>query len=132
MVGKPSQSDRITGLVRWIARILGTAAAVFWVLALTASAIGEASQGLFKFTLVGLVLGSLNLMAAIGAVLAWKTERTGGIILTLAGIGLFIFALVEADFNKLFAALISGAPFLVAGILYLVAWRRSTEASGSP
>jgi hypothetical protein len=91
----------------------------------------EVSREIFEFSLVGFVLGSLNLMAAIGAIIAWRREKIGGVILTLAGIGLSILALVEAGHNKLFATLISGAPFLLAGVLIIVAWLRTEQASDS-
>ena len=90
---------------RWIARGLGTLAGAWWLLAV-------------------LVIANVA-----GVALAWWRERLGGAILALAGAALCLFAYVTAGHNKGFAVLVSGAPFTVSGVLFLVSSERAKTPS---
>ena len=104
------------------ALVLGTLAAVFWSLTLTISAIGEIAQGEFQWSLEGLLLAVLALAAVLSVAIAWRREKTGGIALVASGLAFITFGYLSAGHNKAFAMLISGGPFLVAGILFLASW----------
>jgi hypothetical protein len=58
--------------------------------------------------------------------LGWIARGLG----TLAGAALCVFAYLTAGHNQGFAVLVSGAPFLLAGILLLVSSKRA-NGSGS-
>jgi hypothetical protein len=103
--------------VRWIARGLGGFLVLTWLLILGLSAIGDeqalAGEGLLLLVLV--LTGCL----AIG--LAWRRERLGGGLLVLDGLLLSAFAYFSAGHNRGFSILVSGAPFVVCGALFLMA-----------
>jgi hypothetical protein len=106
----------MTKILRWIARILGTLIVLFWLIVALAYGTGEPSeQGTEDIIMAILVLGT-----SIGILLAWKFERIGGIITLLFGIAHSIFALFASGHNHAFAMLISGGPFIVIGILFLI------------
>lgn len=113
--------------IRWIARILGSLAAVFWVLALGSSLIYELTTGIFQISVEGATLGALVAVSALGVALAWRWEKIGGALLTISGVALAVFAWITAGHNRLFAVAISGLPFLIAGLLFLAAWRSESE-----
>ena len=62
--------DRAAKWMRWAARGIGTLAAVFWPLALLASAIGEMVGGEFERSLEGAMLAALVIVAVVGVVIA--------------------------------------------------------------
>lgn len=116
--------DRATKWMHWVARGIGTLAAVFWPLALLASAIGEMIGGEFERSLEGAMLAALVIVAVVGVIIAWRREVIGGAIAVIAGVALCIFAYVTAGFNQGFAMAVSGGPFLLAGALFLASgWR---------
>lgn len=120
-----NQYDRTTKILRWIARILGTLIVLFWLVVALAYGTGEPSeQGLEDIIMTILVVGT-----TIGILLAWKLERIGGIITLLFGIAHSIFALFASGHNHAFAMLISGGPFIVIGILFVIVSARSTRVS---
>jgi len=116
--------DRAAKWVRRIARGIGTLAAVFWPLALLASAIAETLGGALAGAREGAMLAALVIVAVVGVVIAWRREAIGGAIAVIAGVALCIFAYVTAGFNQGFAMAVSGGPFLLAGVLFLASrWR---------
>jgi len=60
---------------------------------------------------------------------SWKNLSVGGVLTTGSGLALSIFASFSSGHNHLTAALISGFPFLLAGILitFSVGWKKSQE-----
>ena len=108
---------------RWIGLGLGTLAGAVWAFVLIASLIGGPDPHAVEGAAVeGTALTVLALACLAGVGLAWWRARLGGAVLVVAGLALCIFAAVSAGRNRWSAVLISGAPFLVAGVL-LVASR---------
>ena len=116
--------------VRWIARGIGTLASAFWLFALGANGISDALSGRGAPSLEGIGLGSLVVLSVVGVALAWRRERLGGAVASVGGIALCIFAFFSAGHNKGYAMLVSGGPFLVAGLLFL-AYAQSSGHSKS-
>ena len=69
----------------------------------------------------------LGVAAVVGVIIAWSREKIGGTVVLIGAIALSTFGYITAGFNKLFAMLVAGGPFLVAGILFLTSWRRSRK-----
>lgn len=107
--------------VRRVARGLGTLAAAWWLFVGAA----EAIVGREPWTLEGAQLGVLIVANGAGVALAWWRERIGGTVLVVAGAALCLFAYLTAGHNKGLAVLVSGAPFLLAGVLILAGRRLS-------
>lgn len=125
MASTQQATDSKTKWMRWIARGIGSLAGAFWLLSLIASLIAEVMGGYTTWSLEGTMLGGLVTFAALGVLIAWRREGSGGMIVLIGAIALCTFAYVTAGHNKVFAMLISGGPFLVAGVLFLACWRRS-------
>ena len=113
-------SNELSGWVRWIARGLGSLAAVWWLFIGVAETISPHSPRSAE----GAILGALVTCAVLGVLAAWWKERIGGLVLVLAGSALCVFAYLTAGHNKLLAVLVSGGPFLAAGILFLLCGSR--------
>ena len=73
----------------------------------------------------GIILGVLVVIGITGIVIAWRKEKIGGTIVTIAAIALGVFAFITAGRMKIFAVLVAGGPFLVSGILFLTSSRRN-------
>jgi hypothetical protein len=115
--------NRTARIIIWIARILGSVAGAFWALSLIASTILEIGTPVTIGVMIeGFILGGLVAVILAGVIIAWWNEKTGGIIITAAAAALCIFSYIDAGHNKIFAMLISGFPFLISGILFLIGW----------
>ena len=117
------------GLVaRWIGLGLGTLTGAVWAFVLIASLIGGPDPHAVEGAAVeGTVLTVLALACLLGVGLAWWRARLGGAVLTVAALALCIFAAVTAGQRQWATVLISGAPFLVAGVLLVVSRARAAE-----
>ena len=124
-----AQDRKATRAIRLASRVIGSMAAALWIFVIIASVFEEeAGDG----GLVGWVLGGLVLVGAAGVVVAYVNERLGAVILLAAGAALAVFAFVTAGRNHLLAFGVSGAPFLVAGGLALIASWREVREEGVP
>jgi len=117
-------SNRKVKWIRWAARIFGIIVAGFWVLSLVASSIAEFGTPII---LEGIILGALVVINTAGVIIAWRREKVGGIIIVAGAMMLSIFAYISAGHNKIFAVLVSGFPFLISGIIFLVSWWMSMK-----
>lgn len=106
--------------VIWAARIIGLAATLMWTFVLVASAIDEGIDG---FQGEGAILAGLILIAVTGVLTAFFNEEFGGTFTLVAGIALSVFAVVSAGRNHWLAVIVSGVPFVVAGVLFLIGAR---------
>lgn len=106
--------------MRWLGRGIGSFAGAWWLFI----AIAEVIVDRTSWSLEGAVLGGLVGVTALGVLVAWWRERIGGTIVVVGAAALCVFAYVTAGYNKGLAVLISGGPFLVAGILFLESWRQ--------
>jgi len=113
--------NRAARWMRWTARGISSLVGAFFLLFV----LGEVIWGRTPWSLEGAVLAGLVIVAVLGALIAWRWEGVGGTVLVIGAIALGIFACVTARFNKIGAMLIMGGPFLAAGILFLLSWRRS-------
>lgn len=113
--------------IRRAARIVGVSAATLWILIGVLGAIAaEETDSIVE----SLLLATFVLIAAGGVVFAFYREVVGGSVVLAAGIALTVFALVTASRNQWMAVLVSGAPFVIAGALFLVAWSRNRNGTG--
>ncbi len=71
------------------------------------------------------VLGVILLFGAVGAVVAWMDDFTGGFALLAAGAALAVFVPFAAEHSDLAVTLLFAGPFAVAGAMLLAAgWLR--------
>ncbi|MBU4482790.1 MAG: hypothetical protein L6416_07225 [Candidatus Omnitrophica bacterium] len=119
-----NSSDRTAKRIRWAARVIGITAGAFWVISLIASSIAEFGT---PVPIEGFILAGLVAINVIGIITAWWKEKIGGIIIVTAAVALCTFSYIEAGHNKILALLISGFPFLISGILFIISWWRSKK-----
>lgn len=127
MKTQTTRYDHISKGLRWTARIFGTTIVFFWLIVALAYGIqGSPKQGMEDTLMAILVVGT-----TVGVLLAWKFERMGGLITLLFGIAHSVFALFAAGHNHAFAMSISGGPYILTGILFLLAYTRSQKLQTS-
>ncbi len=114
----------LANVLRWAARVVGTLAALGWLLILVVAVITKEEPWTYEST----ILVVLNVSSALGVLLAWRQEGRGGLFLTACGVAGCIFGAVAAGHNKIVAMLITGGPFVVAGLLFIAAWWLSADA----
>jgi hypothetical protein len=63
------------------------------------------------------------LLIIVLVIAAWKRPRIGGVAMLLAGAVIFIylFASIQSPDSRLPGALLTGGPFLLSGVLFLLA-----------
>ena len=105
--------------IRKIARIASVIVGGYWAFALSMEAIMLKKM---VWNLETTLLVTFVIILLIGVVIAWINEKIGGTVLILAGIGFSIFAYFSAGRNQILAMLVSGVPFIICGILFLIAW----------
>ena len=105
--------------IRKIARIASVIVGGYWAFALSMEAIMLKKM---VWNLETTLLVTFVVILLIGVVIAWINEKIGGTVLILAGIGFSIFAYFSAGHNKILAMLVSGVPFIICGILFLITW----------
>ena len=111
--------------IRFASRLVATAAAATWLFVIVAGAF-ENNSG--DSGVVGWVLAGLVVLAVTGTALLYFNEGVGAFVLLVASAALAIFAFVTAGRNHFIAFAVSGAPFLAAGGLALVArWREAAR-----
>ena len=115
--------DKLTSQLRDAARTLGAMVAVVWLLA------GIGYAVLDPWTLTSELVIVFLFFLALGVGIAWWKEGAGGIMLIVLSLAFSIFACIEANHNRVLAALLSGVPFLVVGILFVVTWQRAKKTS---
>ena len=98
------------------ARIIGLAAGFLWTFVLLFGTLS--SGGVYNQQLTFLFLLIVANFASV-IVALWE-EKIGGILLILFSAILCVFALMIAGHNKIIAASISGLPFLLSGVLFVV------------
>jgi heme/copper-type cytochrome/quinol oxidase subunit 2 len=115
--------DKLTSQLRDAAHTLGSMIAVVWLLAGIGYAILD--PWTWKSELVIAFLFFLALSVGI----AWWKEGVGGIMLVVLSVAFGTFVCVEATRNQALAWFISGGPFLIVGILFLVTWQRAKKTA---
>jgi prolipoprotein diacylglyceryltransferase len=121
-------------LLHWIPRIVVILAILFVsMFALDSFSAGRTFWQNTAAFLLHLVPSFLLLIILI---IAWKWEKTGGIVLTLAGLafGIFVFIMnykrTNSIMTSLFIVLIISIPFVVSGILFIISHYKKKELHG--
>jgi len=125
-----------TKVLYWTARILCILAILFVSLFALDSVSSERTFWQNSTALLMSLIPSFVLLAAL--IIAWKWEKTGGIILTIIGLALSIFVFVLNYKRNQFSVAISlknalmlAIPFVLAGILFILShYRKKKELSG--
>jgi len=109
---------------RLTARIFGTIIVAFWLMMGFGYALTDSEE---PFTYESAIITTLIIITTIGIIVAWRKEKAGAIILVISGLTMSVFAAFAAGHNHLYAILVSGLPFIITGILFYLAWQKSTN-----
>ena len=123
--------NKSSRVIRWVARILGSILAVYFVFTTVANLIMD-----FKtWDFAAYIFFAFTIIFAVGVIIAWFKEKIGGIILITGAVAGNIFSIVvglnNPNFDLLDFIILAGLPFLIAGILFLVYWRKSKKLNTS-
>lgn len=119
-VGEGRQSMR---RILWIARGVSIFVAAVWVVMGIVPALFESPA----WTLEDKVMAGLTTACLASILIAWFRESVGGALLILCGVAHCTFAYFAAGRSIPLAMAISGGPFMVIGVLFLLARRRPAE-----
>jgi uncharacterized membrane protein (GlpM family) len=117
-------STPLSSAIRWAARILCALAVAF--ISLFAFDVFSEGAGIGQKIAAFLLHMIPSFALIIALIVAWKRELVGGIIITLVGLAgtMFVYSLNERRSQSastgLRAAALIGAPFVIAGILFIV------------
>ena len=112
---------------RWSGRLLGGLATFWWVIAVVGGVLAGpdlAGDGGAGSDLEGIGVVALVAANALAYVHALVREDRGAVLLVVTGAAFCGFAFATAGRNHLVAAAVSGVPFLLSGVLLLVAARQ--------
>lgn len=121
-VNRPQKAEALQLTLRWLARVVSTVAAIFWLLILLDIIACDALVGFVCMNWEMALLLGLASVSLLCVVLAWWREDVGGLLMLLWGIAFSAIALVTSPTRRVYSILVSGVPFLVAGILFLASW----------
>lgn len=125
MANTEHTSDRTTRRMRYVARALALVWAGWWVFFAVATLLGE------PFSPTGLLIGTgFSLIFLGSAIIPWRWEAIGGIVLMVEGLAVLIGYPVMAQgrfpLSTIILMLLTMAlPPLVAGLLFLASRRRA-------
>ena len=71
------------------------------------------------------LLAGLVIASVLSVLIAWRRENVGGFIMILWGFVFSSIAYMTSRPQQVFSMLVSGVPFLIAGLLFLASsWSR--------
>ena len=126
MESKKKPGDPLTKVLRYLARLISSATAAFILLFYIGDMVENLSSGvlikewIFEARRITVVV----VLILLGCILSWWREGIGGAILTVYSLGyIILFSPKFGLFSR--PIMITSAPFLVSGVLFLICWWRS-------
>lgn len=127
MNNKSKKNTLTTNQLRWWARGIST----IWLVVTTIWIVGgfstEVKRGYSELSFAdGGEILLLVLAGILVILLGWWREIIGGTILIISSLGFLVAFLTATKFSQsvLLKGLLICVPFLLSGLLYLIAWRR--------
>ena len=108
--------------MRWIARIINSLTAAFWLLILIDILLCDLVVGCISVTWDMALLLFLVVASIASVTIAWRWENIGGSVLIFWGLAFTAIAYVTSQPHQAFSMLVTGVPFLIAGLLFLASW----------
>ena len=126
-----SKQYRLAKRMRWAARIIGLLAAATCLTMLIGETVTEVLAEGWKpinaDIVAGILIGVLGVIGLAGCIVSWWRERLASILLVLTAIGFGIHIGICAGHNHFLAWLMVGFPYLIASVLFFVAWQLSQK-----
>jgi hypothetical protein len=112
-------------MIRWIARVISALVTAFWLMIMIINLLCECVVGYISISWENTALVFLVASSTLSAILAWRKEGAGGLVMILWGIVFAIVACLTSRPYQMFSMLITGVPYVIAGSLFLASWWRS-------
>jgi hypothetical protein len=126
-----TMSRKAQSTARWMARGVSTLAAAFWLLILLDILACDALVGFIRVNWEMALLVVFVAASVLSVIIAWRKEGVGGLVMLLWGIIFTVFAAIDSRNYWVISMLVSGVPFLIAGLLFLASWRLSLRAAST-
>jgi len=122
MTAIKNESQPVALWIRWSALTISSLTAAFWLLILIDILLCDLVVGCVSVTWdMGLLL--FLVIASIASVaIAWRRENIGGPVLIIWGLAFATIAYVTSRPHQAFSMLVTGVPFLIAGLLFMASW----------
>ena len=118
-------ADRSAKRMRLAGRVLCLLITAYGGVILVGGAIGEhLAEGSITSSAAGTWLVVIGVVALVGCILSWRRELPAGIILVVTAAALGVHIGFYAGRNYLITWAMLGLPYLVLGVLLLLAWWR--------
>ncbi|MFC1922934.1 hypothetical protein ACFLY4_06555 [Chloroflexota bacterium] len=117
-----NKSQQIALWLRWIARIISSLAAAFWLFILIDILLCDLVVGCISVTWDMALLLFLVVASITSVAIAWRWENIGGPVLIFWGFAFAAIAYVTSRPHLAFSMLVTGVPFLIAGLFFLASW----------
>jgi len=109
-------------IICWLARAISTLAAAFWLLILLDIVACDALVGFVCVNWeIAMLLGLVS-VSLLCVLISWRREGIGGLFMLLWGIVFSAIAFATSPTRQVYSIMVSGVPFLVAGILFIASW----------
>lgn len=124
--------DKLTVIMRYVARIISTLLAAFLLLFAIGGFLDNVSKGkgmVWDYEHIKMTV--YFILIAAGTLLGWWRDILGGMILTFVGVVFSLLVFIEMGSNDYWIMLVFALPFIVCGILFLLSWRRQKKLQAS-
>jgi len=115
-------SQPLAKWMRWIALIISTLAAAFWLLILIDILLCDLVVGCVSVTWDMALLLFMVVASITSVFISWRWENIGGVVLIFWGLMFTAIAYVTSRPYQAFSMLVTGVPFLIAGLLLMASW----------
>ena len=124
--------DARTRALRYLARALSTAVTAFILMFVIGGIVDSIRRGTFEAHLdyEPVMMMTYSILILAGSLLGWWKDILGGVILSTAGAGFVLHAMLTLGSNDWWLILIFALPFLASGSLLIYCGRR--DRKGSP
>ena len=113
-----TSKQKLAKRMMWAARVIGLLTAAFSLMFLIVDTIVRMTMQQGGF--IEDVLKAMPVVVAVaGCIVSWWRQRLAGTLLVLAS---FALSSLNSRYYNGFLALVSGFPYLVAGVLFLLSW----------
>jgi hypothetical protein len=114
---------KLQQISRWLARGVSTVAVSLWLLIFLDILACDALVGFICLDWEMFLLAGIVTFSFLSVILAWRREGMGGMVMILWGLVFSGIAYVTSRPHQVYSMLMSGVPFLIAGLLFLVSWQ---------
>lgn len=117
-----NDTQQVVQWIRWIALGISTLTAAFWLFILIDILLCDLVVGCVSVTWDIALLLFLVVASIASVIIAWRWESIGGPVLIFWGLAFTTIAYVTSHPHQAFSMLVTGVPFLIAGLFFLTSW----------